>query len=98
MKKRGIYMPPCTPRRPVVWSPMTSSEHPAAVDLNPKPKVHVGNAIYFTYGCEPTRMIVRYDVVCQELSIMDGSTGSQANHNPYVLVETENDVLGFANV
>jgi hypothetical protein len=29
---------------------------------------------------------------------MDGSAWSQANHNPYVLVDTDNDVLLFANV
>ncbi|KAM0830976.1 hypothetical protein ACQ4PT_065872 [Festuca glaucescens] len=80
------------------WSPVTSAEHPAATNLNTKPKVLVGNALYFTCHCEPTVMIVRYDVASHELSIFDGLAASQANHNQYVLVETDDRVLGFANV
>jgi hypothetical protein len=56
---------------------VTSIEHPATAELNPKAKGHVGNAIYFTCGCEPTLLIVQYDVVSQELSIMDGSPASR---------------------
>ncbi|CAM0947499.1 unnamed protein product [Alopecurus aequalis] len=80
------------------WSPVTSVEHPAITSLNSKPKVLVGNALYFTCHREPTVMILRYDLASLELSIMDGPAGSQANHNQYVLVETDNGVLGFANV
>jgi hypothetical protein len=82
------------------WSDVTSLEHPDAhaADINPTHKVHVGDALYFACDCETTVTIVRYDVVSKELSIMDGPAGSQANHDPYVLVETGDAALGFANV
>uniref|UniRef100_A0ACD5Z8J6 Uncharacterized protein n=1 Tax=Avena sativa TaxID=4498 RepID=A0ACD5Z8J6_AVESA len=80
------------------WSPVTSCEHSAAINLNTKPKVLVGNALYFTCHCEPTVMIVRYDLASRELSIINGPAGSQANRNQYVLVGMDNGVLGFANV
>ncbi|KAM0897301.1 hypothetical protein ACQ4PT_022661 [Festuca glaucescens] len=80
------------------WSPVTSAEHPAATSLNTKPRVLVRNALYFTCHCEPTVMILRYDVASHQLSIFDGPAASQANHNQYVLVETDDGVLGFANV
>jgi hypothetical protein len=77
---------------------VTSIEHPAAAALNIKPEIHVRSAFYFTCHCEPTVMIVRYDMVSQKLSIIDGPAACQANHNQYVLVETGDAVLGFVNV
>ncbi|CAM0947516.1 unnamed protein product [Alopecurus aequalis] len=82
------------------WSPATSCdcEHSAPTNLNCKPKVLVGNALYFTFHCKPSVMIVRYDLAGRELSIINAPAGSQANRNQYVLVGTDNGVLGFANV
>jgi len=77
---------------------VTSCEHSAAINLNTKPKVLAGNALYFTCHCEPTVMIVRYDLASRKLSVISGPAGSQANRHQYVLVGMDNGVLGFANV
>jgi len=80
------------------WSPVTSYEHPDSFleVITSWPVALVGNALHFPCSSSP-RIILRYDLFNQELSVITWPDMYKWEYN-YILMRTEDGVLGCASL
>uniref|UniRef100_A0ACD5UCD7 Uncharacterized protein n=1 Tax=Avena sativa TaxID=4498 RepID=A0ACD5UCD7_AVESA len=78
------------------WGPVTSCEHPDLVVINDWPKVLVGKSVYFL--CTLGSIILRYNLLSQELSMVTWPAMYKWEHHSRILMRMEDGVLGCASL